>query len=912
MYKIIDLDIDGTLTGDTRIEEIALVEMPAIEQNFIYFSSQKSFIVPKNIASNACKARRFKEENTNVSCGTNVGWTRSSQLCDREPISLDTVKRMYSYLSRHKVDLESSKSYEDGCGLLMYDAWGGTEALSWAESILSTEEGFDYQPGGLPPYVQYPKKGRKKPCKPNPKTGMWDCEDEDMKVKPVLFVERNKGESTDDYVNRCTEYLIKNEGYKPDQAYAICKSKSEEGFAGGQKVSFDYDDTLNTPRGRGLALHEIQSGSQVYIISARHDKRGMLPLAKELGIPVSRVYAEGSNQKKLERIKLLRIDKHYDNNEDVINQLGRIGIQFSCPCLDEKVDMAMKVGVLPNPCWGGYVPYGTLPDGRPLCRKEEDMNIEPNPCWKGYEPIGLKDDGSPNCVPIKNSMANPIVIDRTNPTPVAIADHIEAELQNIMNDFNHRYAPQLGYEVNLDMLQTAYHRGVEDFLTDETAASTGEVVDPEAWGIQRVEQFIYLMMEGEPEDPNYTEDYDLLPPNHPKSTQKSQFGIVGQINGTPLFSTKEEAINYGEHVRGCNQYKVFKDADGNEVYLACEINPDPAPHSHDFGVEDYSEEEKEVVKHLFWLKENNYEMFEAVVGSMRGKTEDEVKAMNHKTPTIYFKYDRILDGFPDRDFCDSIENRYFRRLEIDLLRDINREFGHERQPYSKWLYKGGPNCVHAWHKYLVQGNVIADQGMAEGKAGIAPKDMPNNGYYSEETKRKSEIAYIISQQNMSQQFFSDQDQEKRMLYGPLMIPNILIPRIDDKTRERYFVRFTPESIEKMQQLYMIEKRMDKTNYEHSDVKVPSVVMVESWIVAGEKDKAYQLGFNRDDIPDGTWFGGFKVMDTPEGDYIWNEFIKTGKIKSFSVEGDFLLKFSRQKSDEYLLEEIINILTKINN
>jgi hypothetical protein len=45
---------------------------------------------------------------------------------------------MYSYLSRHKVDLESSKSYEDGCGKLMYDAWGGEAALSWAENKLTS------------------------------------------------------------------------------------------------------------------------------------------------------------------------------------------------------------------------------------------------------------------------------------------------------------------------------------------------------------------------------------------------------------------------------------------------------------------------------------------------------------------------------------------------------------------------------------------------------------------------------------------------------------------------------------------------------------------------------------------------------------------------------------------------------
>ena len=43
---------------------------------------------------------------------------------------------MYSYLSRHKVDLETSTSYSEGCGLLMYDAWGGRAALTWSRSKL--------------------------------------------------------------------------------------------------------------------------------------------------------------------------------------------------------------------------------------------------------------------------------------------------------------------------------------------------------------------------------------------------------------------------------------------------------------------------------------------------------------------------------------------------------------------------------------------------------------------------------------------------------------------------------------------------------------------------------------------------------------------------------------------------------
>jgi hypothetical protein len=65
-----------------------------------------------------------------------VGKQRASQLAKGENISVDTLKRMYSYLSRHKVDLTSSKEYGDGCGKLMYDAWGGEAGLKWAERKL--------------------------------------------------------------------------------------------------------------------------------------------------------------------------------------------------------------------------------------------------------------------------------------------------------------------------------------------------------------------------------------------------------------------------------------------------------------------------------------------------------------------------------------------------------------------------------------------------------------------------------------------------------------------------------------------------------------------------------------------------------------------------------------------------------
>jgi hypothetical protein len=94
------------------------------------------------------------------------------------------------------------------------------------------------------------------------------------------------------------------------------------------------------------------------------------------------------------------------------------------------------------------------------------------------------------------------------------------------------------------------------------------------------------------------------------------------------------------------------------------------------------------------------------------------------------------------------------------------------------------------------------------------------------------------------------------------------------------------------------------------MKFQDLVMVESWIVDGDSDKSYSLGYTHQQIPRGTWMAGYKVLDTDEGNEVWNKYIKTGKVKGASVEGNFLLNFSRSKNDEYLLEQIINILKEI--
>jgi predicted ABC-type ATPase len=133
------LDIVEDLESNVEVDFVALVDRPAIEKSFLAFQDSYSDY-PDSVSNNAKAALKWAEENGWGSCGTPVGKQRANQLAKGEAISFETIKRMYSFLSRHKENAEKSKGYGDGCGQLMYDAWGGASALSWAEAKINSIE----------------------------------------------------------------------------------------------------------------------------------------------------------------------------------------------------------------------------------------------------------------------------------------------------------------------------------------------------------------------------------------------------------------------------------------------------------------------------------------------------------------------------------------------------------------------------------------------------------------------------------------------------------------------------------------------------------------------------------------------------------------------------------------------------
>ncbi len=91
----------------------------------------------------ARRAIKWKEQGKATGAGTPVGWTRAGQLVRGEALSLDTVKRMYSFFSRHEVDKEGkdfNNTSNPSNGRIMWDAWGGDAGYSWSRKIVEREK----------------------------------------------------------------------------------------------------------------------------------------------------------------------------------------------------------------------------------------------------------------------------------------------------------------------------------------------------------------------------------------------------------------------------------------------------------------------------------------------------------------------------------------------------------------------------------------------------------------------------------------------------------------------------------------------------------------------------------------------------------------------------------------------------
>jgi hypothetical protein len=105
--------------------------------------SKEGYKPTSGMQSAARRAIKLKEQGKAKGAGTAVGWTRAGQLARGETLSLSTVKRMYSYFSRHEVD-KQGKDWDNAenpsNGKIMWLAWGGDAGFSWSRKITQREK----------------------------------------------------------------------------------------------------------------------------------------------------------------------------------------------------------------------------------------------------------------------------------------------------------------------------------------------------------------------------------------------------------------------------------------------------------------------------------------------------------------------------------------------------------------------------------------------------------------------------------------------------------------------------------------------------------------------------------------------------------------------------------------------------
>ena len=161
--------------------------------------------------------------------------------------------------------------------------------------------------------------------------------------------------------------------------------------------------------------------------------------------------------------------------------------------------------------------------------------------------------------------------------------------------------------------------------------------------------------------------------------------------------------------------------------------------------------------------------------------------------------------------------------------------------------------------------------------------------------------------------FAKVDEDKKILMGAALIPNKPIFRKRNDTM--FYVYFSKDTVKRASELFFMNGNQNNATLEHN-MEINGLTVVESWIVDDpEMDKSKKYGF---EVPEGTWMISMKV----ENDEVWNDYVKEGKVKGFSIEGYFADKAKISKPNlkaemeaileaeaEYMLSNIKALIKK---
>jgi hypothetical protein len=146
------------------------------------------------------------------------------------------------------------------------------------------------------------------------------------------------------------------------------------------------------------------------------------------------------------------------------------------------------------------------------------------------------------------------------------------------------------------------------------------------------------------------------------------------------------------------------------------------------------------------------------------------------------------------------------------------------------------------------------------------------------------------------------NEEKRLVVGAVLIPNQLILRNDPDGGEPFNIMFEAETIKGIQEKFVKNGFQNNSTIEHDGQFIEDVTFIETWIKEDEvHDKSVLYGFKQ---PIGTLFAMQKINN----DEVWNDYIKTGKVKGFSIDGTkFGLEKINLNNESMNLEAIANAI-----
>ena len=382
--------IRGIVKKDKRLKKGSRVEL----ESYTDYPEAAKKAAASAIAKN-------EEKTASAKCGTAVGKIRAQQIAQGKPLSYETIKRVYAYLSRAITFIDKSDpDYLNSCAYISVGLWGGEAMLPYARKIISMKE----------------------------KT--------ELAKLPNTF------------------------GPKPVAPY----------YSNPNKVSFDFDDVLDTFEGQQTAKQYINAGYDVYIVTARNKGFGneVYAVADKLDIPRGKIYFTGGALK-YDTIKRLQIGTHFDNNS---NELKRINENAPNVKTIKFAEVGERGGIKASP----KAPKSDTPN--------------PNPKGEGT----AKGDAS-------------------GKRGADVSAQDEETLKNKASEFNDKESNTKYGKANVGALKSVFQRGLGAYNTSRSP----KVQSPSQWAFARVNAFLYLLKNGRPQNDGYTTDYDLLPKGHPKA-----------------------------------------------------------------------------------------------------------------------------------------------------------------------------------------------------------------------------------------------------------------------------------------------------------------------------------------------------------------------------------------------------------